>query len=162
MTLIRAGSPESAMTASYRRVKGHIAAGGQYHFYMEAQTAIATVVDGDCVDITCGTQYPSGYQANVAQVLGIPQNKVVVKCPRVGGAFGGKITHGMPAACASALAASKLGRSVRLFNTRTADMAMSGARESFSFDYEVGFSEDGKITALRYFIILDYYTDWMP
>lgn len=49
--------------------------------------------------------------------------QVIVKCPRAGGAFGGKITRGMPLSCAAALASTKLNRPVRIFNTRTADMA---------------------------------------
>ena len=52
-----------------------------------------------------------------------PYKQVVVKCPRTGGAFGGKIFRGVPVSCAAALAATKLGRPVRIFNTRTADMA---------------------------------------
>lgn len=49
--------------------------------------------------------------------------QVVIKCPRTGGAFGGKIFRGIPVSCAAALACAKLGRPVRIFNTRTADMA---------------------------------------
>ena len=49
--------------------------------------------------------------------------QVVVKCPRAGGAFGGKIFRGVPVSCAAAVAAKALGRPVRIFNTRTADMA---------------------------------------
>lgn len=48
---------------------------------------------------------------------------MIVKCPRAGGAFGGKITRGMPLSCAAALCSTKLNRPVRIFNTRTADMA---------------------------------------
>ena len=116
---------------------------------METQAAVASVSDGDVVSITCGTQDPSGYQAYVANILNIPQNKVVVTCPRVGGAFGGKITHGIPAAAAAAIAATKLNRSVRIVNSRTADMLMSGGREAFSFDYEVGYDSAGTITGLK-------------
>ena len=101
---------DEAFNASYGVSKGYISAAGQYHFYMEAQTAVASMTDGDCIDVVCGTQDPTGYQGYVAGVLGVPQNKVVVKCPRVGGAFGGKITHGIPCAAAAGLAASKLNR----------------------------------------------------
>lgn len=67
---------DTALQSSYRRVSGHIAAGGQYHFYMEAQTAIACRVDGDNIVVTCGSQYASAYQASIATVLGVPLNKV--------------------------------------------------------------------------------------
>jgi xanthine dehydrogenase molybdopterin-binding subunit B len=113
----------SALSGSARRVSGHISAGGQYHFYMETQAAVACTVDGDNITVTCGSQYPSAYQAQIATVLGVPLNKVIVKCPRTGGAFGGKIMRGIPISCAAALCSTKLGRPVRIFNTRTADMA---------------------------------------
>lgn len=51
-------------------------------------------------------------------------SQVLVKCPRTGGAFGGKITRGLATASAAALCATKLGRPVRIFNLRTADMHM--------------------------------------
>jgi xanthine dehydrogenase large subunit len=137
------------------RVKGHVSATGQSHFYMEAQTALSTPVDGDCVDVVTGTQDPAGNLSYIAGVLGLPQNKVTVTCPRVGGAFGGKITRAITVSAASALAAKILKRPVRIFNTRTADMAMTGGRESFAVDYEIGFSADGVITS----VIADYYID---
>lgn len=68
----------SALNSSYRRVSGHISAGGQYHFYMETQTAVACSVDGDNITVTCGSQYPSAYQATIATVLGVPLNKVSI------------------------------------------------------------------------------------
>jgi xanthine dehydrogenase large subunit len=67
---------DTALANSYRRVAGHISAGGQYHFYMEAQTAVACSVDGDNITVTCGAQYASAYQATIATVLGVPLNKV--------------------------------------------------------------------------------------
>ena len=143
------------MAGASRRVKGHIDAGGQSHFYMEAQTAIAKQVDGENVEVTCGTQDPSGYQGYISKVLGVSSNKVVVRCPRTGGGFGGKLTRGQSVACASALASYKLSRPVRIFNSRTQDMNMNSGRCGFAFDYEVGFSEDGTIVALTYEIYID-------
>jgi xanthine dehydrogenase molybdopterin-binding subunit B len=67
---------ETALNNSARRVRGHISAGGQYHFYMEAQTAVACSVDGDNITVTCGSQYASAYQSTIAMVLGVPLNKV--------------------------------------------------------------------------------------
>lgn len=154
-TDITRGDPDTAMSQSTYTVSGRISAAGQYHFYMEAQAATATVEDGDAVNVVCGTQDPSGYQAQISAMLGVQQNKVVVNSPRAGGAFGGKITSGIPVSAAAALCASKLRRSVRIFNTRTADMNMQGGREEWLADYTVGFSADGKITALKYQFYVD-------
>lgn len=57
---------------------------------------------------------------------------MLVKCPRAGGAFGGKITRGLSVSSAAALCAMKLGKPVRIFNLRTADMNMQS--EMYLFD----------------------------
>ncbi len=66
---------QSLHTSTYR-ARGHISAGGQYHFYMETQTATACSVDGDNIEVTCGSQYPTLYQGQIATILGVPLNKV--------------------------------------------------------------------------------------
>lgn len=155
VTLIEKGNATDALASSYARSKGHISASGQNHMYMETQAASASVTDGDCVTVTCGTQDTSMYQMSIATALKYPNNKVEVICPRVGGAFGGKIFGGVPVAVSAALACSKLKRTVRIVNSRTADMVMCGGREAFSFDYEVGYTADGVITAVTYNIYCD-------
>lgn len=156
VSFIRKGDPESVLVnGGYRKVRGHINAGGQTHFYMEAQVATATILDGSSITVVCGTQDPTKYQGCIAATLGVPVNKVVVECPRVGGAFGGKLSRGITNAVAAALCATKVGRSVRIFNTRTADSVMIGSREGWAFDYEVAFSSDGKIQALKYEMYAD-------
>ena len=68
---------QSLHTSTYR-ARGHISAGGQYHFYMETQTATACSVDGDNIEVTCGSQYPTLYQGQIATILGVPLNKVTL------------------------------------------------------------------------------------
>lgn len=104
---------------------------------METQASIATCKDGEYVEIVCGTQDPTGYQNAVAKVLGVPVSKVTVSCPRAGGGFGGKITKGITNAAASALATKLTGRTVRIFNTRTAEMYMNSGREGYVINYQV-------------------------
>lgn len=116
------GNADDAMETATYRVKGHLTAGGQYHFYMEAQSAVASIEDGQYVTVVCGTQNPVLYQSHIAALLDIPMNNVIVKCSRTGGGFGGKLTSGIPVSGAAALCANKLGRSIRIFNSRTSDM----------------------------------------
>jgi xanthine dehydrogenase/oxidase len=155
LTYIKVGDPVKALEACEHRVHGSILAGGQSHIYMETQTAIAKIVDGDNIDIVCGTQHAAGYQSFVAATLGLQSSKVTVHHTRSGGAFGGKLTRGIATASAAALCAMKLGRSVRIFNNRTSDMILTGGRESFAFDYEVGYTSSGQITAIK----INFYID---
>jgi xanthine dehydrogenase/oxidase len=122
---------------------------------METQTATASILDGEYVQVVCGAQDITTTQSKIAAALGVAQNKVVVSCPRLGGGFGGKISGNFVTSIAAALCSKKLKKPVRIFNTRTADMAMQGGREGWRFDYEVGFSDDGLITALKYNIYID-------
>lgn len=55
---------------------------------------LAQFVDGDHMSVVCGTQDPASYQSNIAQVLNLPLNKVIVRNSRTGGGFGGKISRG--------------------------------------------------------------------
>lgn len=149
------GDVATAFATSPYRAKGRLTAAGQCHFYMETQAAIATWENGDTVRITCGSQDISMCQSNVAAVLGLHSNQVVIQCQRAGGGFGGKITGGITNASAAALCSQKLNRTVRIFNTRTADMNMIGGREEWIADYDVCFDANGTIQGLKYQFYLD-------
>lgn len=149
------GDVTTAFATAPYRAKGRLTAAGQCHFYMETQAAIATCENGDSLRVICGSQDPSMYQSNIAGVLGVHSNQVVVQCQRAGGGFGGKITGGITNAAAAALCAQKLNRSVRIFNTRTADMNMIGGREEWIADYDVCFDANGVIQGLKYQFYID-------
>lgn len=68
---------------------------------------------------------------------------------RVGGAFGGKASRGMPVAAAAAVAAAKLGVPVRYQLTRVDDFQLNGGRCDGEVVFDVGFDDDGKLTALN-------------
>ena len=155
LTLVEKGDVDEALNGSFKVFSGHIDAGSQSHFYMEAQTAIARPLDGQHIEVISGTQAPSGTQSSVAKVLNIPCSSVTIKCPRVGGGFGGKLSRGVSVAAAASLAASKLAAPCKIFNNRNSDLAQTGGREGFSFDYQVGIDENGKIMG----IIFDVYVD---
>ena len=70
------GNADRAMRSAAHVSTGRVGAGGQYHFYMEAQSAVASIEDGQCITVVCGTQNPASYQSNIASLLGIPNNKV--------------------------------------------------------------------------------------
>jgi isoquinoline 1-oxidoreductase len=63
------------------------------HAPMEPHTSIASV-EGDRITIWSSTQSPFGDQGRIARELGIPQERVRVITPYVGGGFGGKSSGG--------------------------------------------------------------------
>lgn len=87
-------------------------------------------------------------QSYVAQVCGVPVNRVVAKVKRLGGGFGGKETRSIQLACITAAAAKKLKRPVRCMLNRDEDILTSGARHPFLAHWKVGVMNDGKIVAL--------------
>lgn len=143
------------MKSSPRRVQGTLSASSQNHFYMEAQSSVANIIDGDVLEVTCGTQDLTTFQNQLISVLNLPASQVQVKCPRTGGAFGGKLTGGIVEAVSSALASRLVKRPVRIFNTRTSDMYIHCGREGYIVNYEIGFDDDGKILSLIYDIYCD-------
>src|SRR5690606_37117698 len=129
------GDAQAALAAAAHRIEGEIAIGGQDHFYLETQASRAAFdVDG-LVRIDASTQHPSETQAMVAHVLGIPAHRVVCRCLRMGGGFGGKETQANPYAAIAALALWKTGQPVRIKLQRQLDMQMTGKRHPFLARY---------------------------
>jgi xanthine dehydrogenase large subunit len=139
----------SALDASAVRIDGELAIGGQEHFYLETQAAIAWIDETGGVVAQSSTQHPSETQEIIARVLGIYRNQVTIECLRMGGAFGGKEVQANTWAAVAALGAWRTGRPVRVRLTRELDMAMTGKRHPFLVRYSAGFSSTGQIEALK-------------
>jgi len=139
----------SVLDASALRIDGELSIGGQEHFYLETQAAVAWVDEAGGIAVHSSTQHPSETQEIVARVLGLTRNQVTVECLRMGGAFGGKEVQANAWAAIAALGASKTGRPVRVRLTRTLDMALTGKRHPYLVRYSAGFSSSGQIEALK-------------
>ena len=138
----------AALAAAPRRIDGRLTVGGQEHFYLESQIAMAIPGEDDEIAIHVSTQHPSEVQHMVAHVLDVPSNAVVVNVRRMGGGFGGKESQMNVFACVAALAAKRLGRAVKLRPDRDDDMTITGKRHDFVIDYQVGFDDSGRIHAV--------------
>jgi xanthine dehydrogenase large subunit len=139
----------SAIDASALRIDGELSIGGQEHFYLETQAAIAWVDEGGGVAAQSSTQHPAETQQIIARVLEVKRNQVTVECLRMGGAFGGKEVQANAWAAVAALGAWKTGRPVRVRLTRELDMALTGKRHPYLIRYSAGFSSTGQIEALK-------------
>uniref|UniRef100_A0A8C5B2B2 Aldehyde oxidase 6 n=1 Tax=Gadus morhua TaxID=8049 RepID=A0A8C5B2B2_GADMO len=133
---------------------GELRLGGQEHFYMEPQSVLVVPVGEETeFHVYVSSQAPTITQEAVAETLGVPSNRVTCHVKRLGGAFGGKVTKTSILAAITAVAAWKTGRAVRCVLERGEDMLITGARHPVLGRYQVGFMEDGRITAadLQYY-----------
>jgi xanthine dehydrogenase large subunit len=146
--VIQTGDPHAALAVAEHTLEGTLTIGGQEHFYLESQAAIAYPGEAREMHVLSSTQHPTEVQSIIAEILGVPFNHVTVTCRRMGGGFGGKETQAAAPAAMAALVASTLNRPARIVLDRDTDMATTGKRHPFKAFYKVGFSTDGRITAL--------------
>ncbi|WP_296473803.1 xanthine dehydrogenase molybdopterin binding subunit [Roseinatronobacter sp.] len=147
LTLTR-GEVAPALASAPHRITGQMRVGGQDHMYLEGQIALAIPGEDDEVSLFASTQHPSEAQHMVAHALGVPSNAVVINVRRMGGGFGGKETQMNLFCVIAAIAAKKLGRSVKLRPDRDQDMMITGKRHDFRIDYDFGFDDQGRILAV--------------
>ena len=142
------GRPHEMLPQAAHRLRGSLCIGGQDHFYLEGQIAIALPQEDGTILVHSSTQHPTEVQQIVARALGKRSNDVTVQCRRMGGGFGGKETQPALIAAAAAVLGHNTGRPVKLRVDRDDDMLMTGKRHDFLADYEVGFDAAGRISAL--------------
>ena len=97
------GDAAKAIAAAPLRSAGKIRIGGQEHFYLEGQVALAVPGEDGAVLVYSSTQHPSEVQHVTARVLGVPDSFVTCRVRRMGGGFGGKETQATQWAVIAAL-----------------------------------------------------------
>ena len=147
---MESGSPDSALAGAPLHLSGRIEIGGQEHFYLEGQAALAIPGEDGDMTLHCSTQHPSEIQHKAADCLGVPNHAVTVETRRMGGAFGGKESQGSLPALLAALAARRTGRPAKTVYDRDDDFMLTGKRHDFRIDYDVGFDSEGRIQAVLF------------
>jgi xanthine dehydrogenase large subunit len=144
------GDVQTALEKSPHRLAGKLEIGGQEHFYLEGQAALAQPgEDGDLL-VQSSTQHPTEIQHKVAEAIGLPMHAVRVETRRMGGGFGGKESQGNALAVACAIAARQSGRTCKMRYDRDDDMVITGKRHDFRITYDAGFDQEGRLTALDF------------
>jgi xanthine dehydrogenase large subunit len=153
-TLTR-GDAERALASAPRRLEGEFFSGGQEHFSLETHAAWAEPGEAGTLLVSSSTQHPSEIQTVVSEVCAMPRNRIVVRAPRMGGAFGGKEVQGNTFGALVALAAVRTGRAVRLQLDRDLDMIITGKRHPFRSTFSVGFDDEGRLLAAVVSLVSD-------
>lgn len=144
------GDPQTALTSAPNRLQGSVDLGGQEHFYLEGQAALALPQEDAEMVIHSSTQHPTEIQHKVAEALGVAMHDVRVEVRRMGGGFGGKESQGNALACACAIAARLTGRPCKMRYDRDDDMIITGKRHDFRITYDVAFDDTGRISAVDF------------
>lgn len=154
-TKIETGDVSKAFKDSEHILEGSFENGGQEHFYLESQAAIAYPGEDGDIHIESSSQHPTEVQHVVAHALGLKQHQVVCVVKRMGGGFGGKESQASHIAALAAICTQKTNSPCRLVLTKDEDMMMTGKRHPFKSWYKIGLSSEGKINAL----CVDFFAD---
>jgi xanthine dehydrogenase large subunit len=144
------GDATEALKSCKNVIEGSFEMGGQEHFYLESQAALASPQENGDMLVNSSTQHPTEIQHKVAEALGVPMHGVRVEARRMGGGFGGKESQGNALAVACAVAARATGKTCRMRYDRDDDMTITGKRHDFRITYRVGFDDDGRIEAVDF------------
>ena len=144
------GDIDTALKTAPLRLQGRIDIGGQEHFYLEGQAALALPGEGGEMLVHSSTQHPTEIQHKVADAIGLPMHAVRCEVRRMGGGFGGKESQGNALAVACAVAARLTGKPCKMRYDRDDDMIITGKRHDFRIDYDLGYGPDGRIHALDF------------
>ncbi|MGL4281523.1 MAG: xanthine dehydrogenase molybdopterin binding subunit, partial [Albidovulum sp.] len=143
------GDAAKAIAAAPHVVEGSFDMGGQEHFYLEGQAALALPAEGG-VTVQSSTQHPTEIQHKVAEALGLPMNAVRVEIRRMGGGFGGKESQGNALAVSCGLVAHLFGRPAKMRYDRDDDMTITGKRHDFRIDYRAGVDATGRVLGIEF------------
>lgn len=133
------------------------------HAYLEPECGVSWIDENGIFNIRVATQIVDHYM-EVADVLGIPHDRVRVFSPYVGGGFGGKLD--ITVENFLALLTDRTKRPVKLTYTREESILCHSKRHPYTMIYKMGVKKDGRLTALEAELISDagayvYLSPWV-
>ncbi|KPU26745.1 aldehyde oxidase [Caloranaerobacter sp. TR13] len=130
------------------------------HAFLQPEAGIAYTEDDGTIVVCVSTQYPHWDRLEVAEALGMPEDKVKIINPAVGGAFGGRedITLQIHLAIATKLT----GRPIKSVYSRNESFIAHSKRHPMIMRYKTGADKNGKLLAMEATIIGDTgaYASW--
>ena len=120
--------------------------------YIEPHSTIADYDASGELSVWTSSQAPFYIRDELAQTLGLPENKIRVTATEVGGGFGGKIY--LQELMVAALAMT-MRRPVKYIMSRKEDMLAATPAPQAIIDLKTGMTRDGKLTALKSRVVYD-------
>jgi nicotinate dehydrogenase subunit B len=139
------GDPDGALAAAPVKLAATYTTAYIAHVPLETHVALAEWDGAGRLTVWTGTQQPFGVRGELAEALGVPEERVRVIVPDTGGGFGGK--HAGAVATEAARLARASGRPVKVRWSRGEEFSWGYLRPAAVIDVRSGARADGVITA---------------
>jgi xanthine dehydrogenase YagR molybdenum-binding subunit len=145
---VQVGDIEAGLAAATRHIEATYETSAQYHNPLEPH-AIVAVWDGDTLTVDTPSQGLGMARARIAGLFGIPEEKILVRSPFLGGGFGCKGFISGPQLL-GIMAARMVGRPVKLVLRREQMYGPVGHRAPTRQTLRIGADADGALLALHH------------
>ena len=147
---------DAALAASPVRIKERIVAPRCHPAPLEPCGAIADMNTATGrLTVYMTSQAPHVHRTAFSLVTGIPEDKIHIISPDVGGGFGNKVPV-YPGYVVATVASVILGIPVKWVESRTENLTTTGFARDYHMDVELGATTDGKLTALKVSTVADH------
>jgi CO/xanthine dehydrogenase Mo-binding subunit len=146
------GDVDSAIAAAHAVVEQSYETQFVDHAYLEPEAGVAWLDDGDVITVRAATQVIEHFR-DLARILRVPDNRVRVIAPYVGGGFGGK--EDMTVEPFLALVVQHTRRPVKMVWSRSESLLAREKRHPMKLRYRTACDADGRLVAQDIVIIAD-------
>ncbi len=150
---IRKGDIEAGFAQADVIVEGDYRTPAQEHAYLQPEAGLSYIDEEGRVTIVCGGQWTHADRDSIAHALNLPEERVRVIYPAIGGAFGGR--EDLSVQIVLALATWKLQRPVKIIWSRRESIIGHAKRHPAILRAKWGATKDGKLVAAQNEIIAD-------
>lgn len=146
------GDFDKALKESDNTIEGEFRTPKQQHAQLEPHVCITYLDEDNRLVVRTSTQVPFHVRRIIAPLIGLPEKKIRVIKPRIGGGFGGKQEVLLEDLCA--ILTLRTGRPVQLELTRSQEFTSGRSRHRQVLRYKLGV-KDQKVTAAEFKLIGD-------
>jgi CO/xanthine dehydrogenase Mo-binding subunit len=150
---LRRGDAAAALAAADIVLSGTFTTSWQEHAYLQPDAAIAFVDDAGRLVVETAGQWLHEDRRQLAEIFELPEEQVIVRYAKIGGAFGGR--EDLSVQPLAALAAWKLRRPVAIKWSREESIIGHHKRHPFTIEATWGARADGTVTAVEATLLAD-------
>jgi len=150
---VRRGDAAAALAAADVIVEGTFSTSWQEHAYLQPDAGIAYIDPHGRLIVETAGQWLHEDRRQLAEILELPEDRIVVRYAKIGGAFGGR--EDLSVQCLVALAAWKLQRPCAIRWSREESIIGHHKRHPFFMTATWGAQRDGRIVAVETTLVAD-------